>query len=241
MKKFALVVGASGDIGSAICKRLANEGWSLYMHYFQNKKKIDRLLKELMDQYPNQEFIPVKADFFSEEGAENLSKQLFSVQGIVFSAGHTYNGLLEDTPTEEMEKLWRVHVQNPMKLIALLSEKLRKNKKSYIIFIGSIWGETGASNEVVYSAVKGAQHAFVKAYAKECTPNINVNAIAPGFIDTVMNQSFSEEERFEILQEIPLGKFGTSSDVANLVAFLMSGNANYMTGVIVKLNGGWYI
>lgn len=242
MKKFALVVGASGGIGNAICKRLANEGWSLYMHYFLNKNNIEKLLKQLTEQFPDQEFIPVQSDFFSEKGADVLAKQIFSIQAIVFSAGHTYSGLLEDTSIEEMEKLWKVHVRNPMKLIALLSPKMRTNEKSYIIFIGSIWGETGASFETVYSAVKGAQHAFVKAYAKEVAhQRTYVNAIAPGFIDTEMNQSFSEEERFEILQQIPLKKFGIPDDVAKFVAFLMSGNADYMTGHIVKLNGGWYI
>lgn len=242
MKKFALVVGASGSIGSAICKRLACEGWSLYMHYFQNKKNLDLLLTELIEKYPEQEFIPVQANFFEEEGATALAKQIFSLQAIIFSAGHTYYSLLEDTPTEEMEKLWKVHVQNPMKLIAQLSTKLRQNEKSYIIFIGSIWGETGASFETVYSAVKGAQHAFVKAYAKEAaSQRIFVNAIAPGFIDTEMNQPLTDEERVEILQQIPLKKFGTSDDVAKLTSFLISGNADYMTGEVIKLNGGWYI
>lgn len=242
MKKFALVIGASGSIGNAICKRLADDGWSLYMHYFQNEKSISTLLEKLTDDFPNQEFIPVQGDFFAESGAQQIANQIFSIQAIVFSAGHTYFGLLEDTPATELDKLWKVHVENPMKLIAKLSSKLRQNDQSYIVFIGSIWGQTGASFETVYSAVKGAQHAFVKAYAKEVAyQKTTVNAIAPGFIDTGMNQHLTDEERQQILEEIPLNKFGIPDDVANMVSFIMSGKANYLTGEIVKLNGGWYI
>lgn len=242
MKKFALVIGASGSIGNAICKRLAHDGWSLYMHYFQNKEAINELTNSLSTEFPNQEFIPVQGDFFADNGAEQITRQLFSIQAVVFSAGHTYFGLLEDTPAEEMNKLWKVHVENPMKLLTHLSPKFRQNEHSYVVFIGSIWGQTGASFETVYSAVKGAQHAFVKAYAKEVAHHkITVNAIAPGFIDTGMNGHLTEDERNEILEEIPLNKFGTPVDVANLVSFVMSGKADYMTGEILKLNGGWYI
>lgn len=141
-----------------------------------------------------------------------------------------------------MSKLWKVHVQNPMRLLALTSKKLRVNLVSYVLFIGSIWGEAGAAGESVYSAVKGAQHAFVKSYAKEVAFNqIRVNAIAPGFIDTVMNQQLDEEERASINDEIPLGYAGSTEDVAKMVSFYLSGQADYVTGQIIRLNGGWYI
>ncbi|RUL55192.1 MULTISPECIES: elongation factor P 5-aminopentanone reductase [Lysinibacillus] len=242
MKKYALVVGASGAIGSAIAKRLANDGWSLYLHFHHNQTKVENLIEELTEKYSLQEFLSVRADFSSSEGADLLSKQIYSIQAIVFAGGHAFYGLLEDTPVEEMDKLWRVHVQNPMRLLALLSSKLRANDISYVLFIGSIWGETGAAFETVYSAVKGAQHAFVKSYAKEVAYNhILVNAIAPGFIDTNMNQHLTDEEQQQLYEDIPLGRPGKIEDVANLVSFYFSGQANYITGQIIRINGGWYI
>ena len=127
-----------------------------------------------------------------------------------------------------------------------LSDLFRPNyaslKKSYVVLIGSIWGNTGAAGEVMYSAVKGAQHAFVKAYAKEAAySGIRVNAIAPGWIETRMNDVIPVDERQMVIDEIPLWRRVRPEHVAEAVNFLLSGNADYMTGEIVKVNGGWYI
>ncbi|MCM3386819.1 SDR family oxidoreductase [Ureibacillus chungkukjangi] len=242
MKKFALVVGASGAIGNAIAKRLASDGWSLYLHFNEGRAKAASLTEELTNLFPEQEFLLVQADFGSEEGAERLASQIYSLKAVVFAGGHSYYGMLEDTPVAEMDKLWRVHVQNPLRVLALLSSKLRKNDWSHVLFIGSIWGETGAAFESVYSAVKGAQHAFVKAYAKEVAYNhILVNALAPGLIDTSMNGHLNDEEKQALYEEIPLARAGKVEDVANLVSFYLSGQANYVTGQIIRINGGWYI
>ncbi|SOB93498.1 3-oxoacyl-[acyl-carrier protein] reductase [Ureibacillus xyleni] len=242
MKKFALVMGASGAIGSAIVKRLADRGWSLYLHFNYNQSKVNELQIELSAKYKEQEFLIVQADFSLENAAEQLAVQLYSLQAVVFAGGHAYYGLIEDTPVKEMDKLWKVHVQNPMRLLALVSSKLRANEVSYVLFIGSIWGETGAAYETVYSAVKGAQHAFVKSYAKEVAYNhILVNAIAPGLIETKMNEHLSSDEQLQLQNDIPLGRAGSIEDVANLVAFYLSGEANYITGQIIRINGGWYI
>ncbi|MEG0258766.1 MAG: SDR family oxidoreductase [Lysinibacillus sp.] len=242
MKKFALVLGASGAIGQSICTSLAADGWSLYLQYAHNLQAAQTLIAQLNKDYPAQEFMLIQADFTQADSAETLATQIFSLQAIVFANGQAHYGLLEDSTTEEMDALWRVHVQNPMRLVALLSSKLRTHTVSYVLFIGSIWGEAGAAGEALYATVKGAQHAFVKSYAKEAAlSGVRVNAIAPGFIETSMNSHLSEEERQWILEDIPLGKAGQTSDVAEMVRFYISGRANYVTGQILRLNGGWYI
>ncbi|MEG0471511.1 MAG: SDR family oxidoreductase [Solibacillus sp.] len=242
MKKFALVCGASGEIGQSICQKLAEGGWSLYLHYNANVEQVKMLLEQLVVRYPKQEFIIVHADFSLDDGAQMLANQIYSLQAILYANGHAYYGLLEDTPVNEMAKLWKVHVQNPMHTTALLASKLRANPTSYILLIGSIWGDAGAAGEVVYSAVKGAQHSFVKAYAQEAAYNgIRVNGIAPGIIDTAMNAVLNEQERTEIVEQIPLQAFGKTEDIANMVGFLLSGQADYVTGQILRVNGGWYI
>lgn len=242
MKRYAVVLGASGGIGMAISRRLAKEGWSLYLHYNRNADQVFELQAELSALYPTSEFKAIQANFLSEDGAEKLHALVGHVQAVIVSSGQAVMKLLTDTSIEEMEALWRVHMQNPAAFIGLVSPQLRSHDVSYVVFIGSIWGNTGAAGEVMYSAVKGAQHAFVKAYAKEAAYNgTRVNAIAPGWIETTMNDEFSEEDKQIVIDQIPLQKTGTPEQVADLVQFLISGNADYMTGEIIKLNGGWYI
>lgn len=241
-KKFALVLGASGEIGHAICRNFAKTGWSLYLHYANNKESIATLLIELNESYPEQEFIVVQADMSNPNCIEIIAESVFTLQAIVFAQGHSLYKALEDTSLADIRLLFQVHMEHPMALLGKLNSKLRKQPSSSVIFVGSIWGDTGASYEVAYSAAKGAQHAFVRAYAKEVAlQRIRVNAVAPGFIDTKMNAHIDEEARELILEEIPSGFFGTTQDIANTVEFLTSEKASYITGQIIRVNGGWYI
>lgn len=242
MKRFALVCGSSGDIGAAICKQLAQDGWSLYVHYNGNVERAGELVRELSEIFTEQEFMAVQADFSTANGADELAKQIFSLHAVIFASGQAYSALLDDTSVEMMDSLWRVHVQNPMRLLALVGNKLRQQERSHVVFISSIWGATGAAGEVLYSTVKGAQISFVKAYAKEVAFNgIRVNAVAPGFIDTKMNQQLNDEERAFILEEIPLQSFGQTTHIAGTVSFLINGQADYITGQVLHVNGGWFI
>lgn len=242
MKKFACIFGASGEIGQAIALEMSKQGWSLYLHFHENKQAMENLQKNLQELYPSQDYYTIQANLGDLDSVNNIFTQLFEVQAIVFASGQALYQLLEDTSSQDMELVWRTHVQSPMSIIGQLAPKLRRYTKSYIVIIGSIWGETGAAGETVYSAVKGAQHAFIKAYAKEAgSSGVRVNAIAPGFIDTKMNRSLDEEERQFIENDIPLNQIGKPQDVANLVSFLTSGNGDYITGQVLRVNGGWYI
>lgn len=242
MKKFALVCGASGAIGSAIASKLAADGWSLYLHYGRNEQIVKDLYHEFVACYPQQEFFIVQADLNDSQAAANIAKQIFTLHAIVFANGQAAYGLLEDHTPEQMQALWQVHVQTPAQICQLLASKLRQHETSYITFISSIWGEAGASGEVMYSAVKGAQNSFVKAYAKEVAYNgIRVNAVAPGIVDTVMNAHLNEEEQQMILDEIPLNRYAQPNEIASFVAFLQSGQADYITGQVHRINGGWHI
>ena len=112
-------------------------------------------------------------------------------------------------------------------------------KSGKILNISSVWGNVGASCEVAYSACKGGVNSFTKALAKELAPsNIQVNAIACGCIDTQMNACFSDEERFELEEEIPAGRFGKPEEVGALALQIVTGN-HYLTGQIITLDGGW--
>ncbi|HSI65814.1 MAG TPA: SDR family oxidoreductase [Planococcus sp. (in: firmicutes)] len=237
MKRFAVIMGASGDIGGSIAKQLAESGWSLYLHW--NSNSTEPLAKELSSGFPQQEFIPVQADFTEPGGSAQLAENVYDASCIVIANGQSLLKMLIDTTDMEMQELWRVHVQNPISAISKISPYFHRHPKSYVVFISSIWGETGAALETVYSAVKGAQLSFVKAYAKEmAAAGTRVNAISPGFIQTSMNQKFTEEELQQLKEEIPLG-LGQPQDIADAVDFLTGGKADYITGQNIAVNGGW--
>lgn len=241
-KRFSLVLGASGAIGSSIARELAEDGWSLYLQYNSHQQPVKELLEELTIAYPAQEFMLIQANLLDVEAAEIIANSIFSLQAIVVASGQSLYKLIDDTTPEDMQALWKVHVQTPIELITKLSRKLRQHEISYVTMIGSIWGEAGGAGEVLYSTVKGAIHAFVKAYAQEVAFNgIHVNAVAPGLIDTKMNGHLTTEEMQQLLEEIPMERAGQPQEVAHLVQFLQSGKADYMTGQILRLNGGWYI
>ncbi|ANU10575.1 3-oxoacyl-ACP reductase [Planococcus antarcticus DSM 14505] len=237
MKRFAVLLGASGEIGESIAFQLAENGWSLYLHW--NSNPVDVLAQQLVGKYPEQEFITVQANFADQTGAQQLAGNVYDASCVIVASGQSLVKMLIDTTEEDMEALWRVHVKNPISAIRMISPFFHRYAKSYIVFISSIWGETGASMETMYSAVKGAQLAFVKAYAKEMAASgTRVNAIAPGFIKTKMNVSLTAKELQEIEEEIPLG-LGAPQDIADAVDFLVGGKADYMTGQTLRINGGW--
>jgi len=241
-QKYCVVLGASGGIGDAISRTLAAAGWSLFLHYNENTAHANLLQQELSTTYPQSSFQTVQADFSAQDGAELLGDQVSAISAVVFANGQSMMKLLTETSAEDMDALWKVHVQNPARFISLVSPQLREFEQSYVVMIGSIWGNTGAAGEVMYSAVKGAQHAFVKAYAKEAAfSGMRVNAVAPGWIETRMNNDIPVDERQMVIDEIPLMRTGTPEHVAEAVNFLLSGKADYMTGEIMKVNGGWYI
>jgi 3-oxoacyl-[acyl-carrier protein] reductase len=122
-----------------------------------------------------------------------------------------------------------------------LLPKLIKKRSGNVILISSVWGQTGAACEVVYSAAKGAQISFVKALSKEVALNgVRVNAIAPGAVETPMMSQFSEEDKQLLQYEIPMGRLGVPEEVANGVKFLLSADSSYITGQVLSINGGWY-
>lgn len=239
VKKYALITGASGGIGQVVALKLASLGYNLYLHYNQNERSI----KELMEKIEpfGGEYISIQANLEESEGYKKICPHIFSLDEIIHCSGNTHYGLLVDLKPEEMESLMRVHVMNPLMITKELLPKLIKKRSGNVIFISSIWGQTGAACEVAYSTAKGAQISFVKALSKEVALNgVRVNAIAPGAVETPMMGQFSEED-IQLLQfDIPMGRLGLPDEIANGVKFLLSNESSYITGQILSINGGWY-
>lgn len=238
--KAALVMGASGDIGEAICRRLAREGWSLYCHYHTNHEKVLKIVSELTESYPHQDFFMVSLDMLDPSDIQEFLKSLFKVDCIIFASGFTKYGLLSEYTHEDITGLWRVHMETPILLLQHLENKLRQSDQPRVVFIGSVYGIAGSSMETVYSAVKGAQQSFVKAYAQEVASlGITVNCIAPGAVATKMNATWTETELNELTNQIPLGRLANTTEIAAAVAYLCSKDAQYTTGAILPITGGW--
>jgi 3-oxoacyl-[acyl-carrier protein] reductase len=237
MKKTALITGASGGIGKAIAKKLAGEGYKLYLHYHKNEESILNLIKDLQA-----DCTMVKADLSMADGPGHLVKQLADpVDLLVLNSGRSFFGLMTDMKNEEIQQMVQLQITSPYMISKELIPSMVSRKSGNIVVISSIWGEIGASCEVLYSMVKGGQNTFVKALAKELAPSgIRVNAIAPGAVATDMLQSFSEEDLADLENEIPLGRIGKPEEIADAVLFLSSNHASYITGQVLSVNGGWH-
>lgn len=240
MKKYALITGASGGIGSAAAKKLAAEGYTLYLHYNSGEEKLKQVREECMNL--GAEAVGIQADLSTAEGTGDLlSKIPEAIDLLVLNSGTSFYGLMTDIPESDIQKMVYLNVTSPYIITKYLLPAMIRKRAGSIIVISSIWGITGASCEVLYSMVKGGQNTFVKALAKETAPSgIRVNAIAPGAIRTSMLDAFSAEEKEELINEIPLGRLGDPLEIAESVAFLASEKASYITGQILSVNGGWH-
>lgn len=237
---YALIIGASGDIGGAVARQLAREGWSLYCHYYQGAARVKNLTEQLKKEYPKQDFFSLSWDMRTAEGLPTLVAQLFQVDAVVFASGKTVYKLVTETTAAELDELWQLHLKGPILLCQQLQGKLARSNQGRIVFVGSIYGSSGSSLEVVYSAVKGAQEAFAKAYAQEvATLGITVNVVAPGAVNTQMNKAWTVEEQASLVAAIPLGRMAEPDEVANLIAFLVGEKSAYITGSTIPISGGW--
>ena len=242
MTKNVLITGASRGIGRAIATRFAQAGYSLVINCCNSPEALFALKKELEDTYHVSVLASVGniGDYnYTNSLFEEIKEQFGGVDILVKNAGISHIGLLHDMSFEEWQNLININLSSAFYTSKLAIPYMLSKKWGKIINISSVWGNVGASCEVAYSASKGGLNTFTKALAKELAPsNIQVNAIACGCIDTAMNQCFSPEEREALTEEIPAGRFGTVTEVANLV-YTLSEDHSYLSGQVISLDGGW--
>lgn len=238
MRKNVLILGASGDIGSAITKQLSAENYSLILHYNRNREAMEQLVYEIDEEMILQ---IIQADLTKTSEVYRLCEEVaYSVDALIYVSGMAKFGLFQDTTENEMDEMLHLHVKAPWLVTKHFLPQMVQKQKGKIIFITSIWGNIGASYEVIYSSVKGAQNSFIKALAKEVgSSGISVNAVSPGFIETKMNEHLASDEKEEILSNIPLHRAGLPTEVAHTVSFLMDEKSNYIQGEIINIAGGW--
>lgn len=240
-KKCALVTGASGGIGSSIALRLARDGFALAVCYNTDSDGIAALSAEL-DRL-GADYKAYRADVSSlsqmNEAFADATELFGGVSVLVNNAGVAQQKLFTDITEEEFDYINGVNFKGVFNCCKCAVPFMVNQKSGKIINISSMWGTYGASCETVYSATKAAVIGLTKALARELAPsNIQVNCVAPGAIDTKMNDNLSLEERAALSDEIPMGRFGLPSEIAGVVSFLASGDSDYVTAQVITADGG---
>lgn len=233
--KTVFVTGASGGIGEAIAKKFAENGYFVGVGYNTNREKAENLAKEI-------DGVAVKADVSDEKSvAAALSDFLLRagrLDVLVNSAGIALPiKTLLDTTSKEFDKAFSVNVKGVYNCCKAAIPAMLDGGGS-IINISSMWGVTGGSCEAIYSASKAAVIGFTKALAKEyAAAGITINCVAPGYIDTPMNDNLSDENKKLAIADIPVGRVGEGEDVAKAV-FYLAENGGFVTGEVLSVNGG---
>lgn len=242
MKQTALITGASRGIGAALAETFARAGYQLTLCCQHSEEKLMTLSKRLQEQYHTTVLVRIGdvGDYAFVKTMVDATLEAFgAIDVLINNAGISYIGLLTDMSIEDWNRIVATNLTSVFSTCRCVVPSMVHNKRGRIINISSVWGNVGASCEVAYSACKGGINSLTRALGKELAPSqITVNAIACGVIDTDMNHCFSEEERADLIAEIPAERMGRPEEVAELAFSIASGHA-YLNGQIITLDGGW--
>jgi len=235
----AIVTGGSGGIGSAICRALCEEGYSVLICYSSGREPAEDLAAELGSLgYCAEAF---RCDVRSEQeiiGAVGRAAELGELSAAVNCAGVSLFAQIQDTSAEELDDIFRINSTGTYLVCREAAKKMIPLGSGRIINISSMWGVAGASCESAYSASKASVIGLTKALAKELGPSgITVNCIAPGVIDTRMNARLTPDDIQALCDETPLGRIGKPDEVAQAVVYFT--RASFVTGQVLSVDGGF--
>jgi 3-oxoacyl-[acyl-carrier protein] reductase len=236
-KQVALVTGSSGGIGEAIALKLAKDGFHILIHYHSNQKAAEKILGEIFGNSGSGEILSF--DVKDSESIEEALKNYSGLSVLVNNAGihiDTLAGLMSD---ESFDSVMKTNVYGPFYLMRHAVRKMLRARKGCIVNIASLAGQTGNPGQINYAASKAALIAMTKTLAMEVgSRGIRVNAVSPGLIETEMLTNLPHLE--DMKKRIPLGRLGKASEVADVVSFLCSDQASYITGQTISVNGGLF-
>lgn len=238
MNKVVLITGASRGIGREIAIELEKVGYQVIANYNKSEQKA----KELQAEYNDIDIY--KADVSNRKEVHEMIEYVLSkykrIDVLINNAGISMSGVFTDVTDEEWNRIMSNNLYSVFCTTQEVLPDMINRKEGCIINISSIWGMVGSSCETIYSVTKAGIDGLTKSLAKELGPsNIRVNSIAPGIIDTEMNNCYTEEEIEEIKEEIPLERIGKKVDIAKCVKWLI--DDDYTTGQVISINGGWVI
>ncbi|MDA3056094.1 MULTISPECIES: 3-oxoacyl-ACP reductase FabG [unclassified Campylobacter] len=242
--KNVLITGASRGIGAGIAKNLANLGLKVWINY-RSKPEIADALKNEIEKSGGKAAV-IKFDATNEEEFANAINLIIESDGelsyLVNNAGITNDKLALRMKLEDFTSVIEANLTSAFIGSREALKVMSKKRFGSVVNIASIVGEMGNAGQVNYSASKGGMIAMSKSFAKEgASRSVRFNCVTPGFIATDMTDALSDEVRKSYEDNIPLKRFGSTEDIANAVAFLLSDNASYITGEVLKVNGGLYM
>lgn len=242
--KTVLITGASRGIGAATALRLAKEGYRIMINYNRSKEKALRLQGEIRKM--GVDCLALQADVSQlsqvDEMFQIIEERFKGVDILINNAGIDQYKLFQDISPKDWDRIFDVNVKGVYHTIHRALPYMLSKHHGKILNMSSIWGVVGGSMETHYSATKGAINALTKALAAELGySGITVNALAPGSIQTDMMGELSSENICQLEEDIPMGRLGTTEEIAELIAFLVSDKNSYMTGQVISPNGGMVI
>jgi 3-oxoacyl-[acyl-carrier protein] reductase len=237
----ALVTGGSRGIGKAIAIELSKQGANVAINFINNESKAKEVVAEI--EKNGVKGLAVKANVSKEEDVNNMvdvvNKELGSIDILVNNAGITKDNLLIRMKIEDWDDVINTNLKGAYLCTKAVTRGMMKKRFGKIVNIASVVGVSGNAGQANYSASKAGIIGFTKSIAKELgSRGINVNAIAPGFVETDMTKVLSEDIRKQMLDIIPLKKFAQPKDIANVVVFLCSEKGSYITGQVINVDGG---
>ena len=242
-KMIALVTGGSRGIGKAIALRLASEGAHVVVNYARNEPAAREVAAEIEKSGGKSSISRFDVSDFDtvQKKIEEVIEEHGGIHYLVNNAGVTHDTLLIRMNKEDWDRVITTNLNGVFNCTKAVTRTMMKQRFGRIINITSVVGEMGNSGQTNYAASKAGIIGFTKAAAREMAPrSITVNAISPGFIQTDITNELPEEIKKQYIEKIPMGRFGSPEDVAGVVAFLTSDEASYITGEVIRVNGGIY-
>lgn len=241
MIQTALITGGSQGIGAATALALAQDGFQVAVNYHTSKEAAIRLVEKITRL--GGRAVALEGDVSDPKQARQLvveaEERLGPLTALICNAGVSHFGLLADCTDDQWHRVMGVNLDGVFYTMRAAIPGMVSRKGGSIVTVSSMWGVTGGSCEGVYSAAKAGVIGLTKAVAKELGPSgVRVNCLAPGVIDTAMNGQLTSSDLAQLVEEIPLGRLGTPQEVAQVIQFLCSPAAGYLTGQVIQPNGG---
>jgi 3-oxoacyl-[acyl-carrier protein] reductase len=242
--KVALVTGGSRGIGRGIAEALAEQGATVVINYVRGEKEAQDVARAITDKGGKAEIagFDVADAAACEQAIAEVAKRLGRLDIAVANAGISIDGLILRLKPEDITRTLNVNVGGAFSLARAATKIMMRARSGRIVFVSSVVGEAGNAGQTAYSASKAALLGLTRSLAREYVGRgITVNAVAPGYVDTDMTRALTAEQRENVLKAVPLGRVATAREIATGVVYLASEEASYVTGQVLRINGGMYM